>query len=54
MSLRYLRQFGGPMVEGHYEPGIDTVPAMLQPGEYIIRRDKAMKHERAVQFFKHH
>lgn len=34
-----------PIVPGDYIPGAgDTVPALLTPGEYVIRRDQAFKH----------
>lgn len=33
-----------PWVKGDWWPHRDSVPAMLEPGEYVVNRDKASKH----------
>lgn len=40
--------FGGPTVQGAWVPGKDSIPAMLEVGEYVVRRDQAQKHRRQL------
>lgn len=37
--MNYLAQGGSPLLGGIFQPrGTDTIPAMLTPGEYVLRK----------------